>query len=104
MKIENQITEKLLAEFAPTHLQVINESHMHNVPDGSESHFKVVVVSESFQGKRLLPRHKAINACLAEELKSDIHALAMHTYTAQEWQEVEDAPESPKCLGGSKLG
>lgn len=104
MKIENQITEKLKADFNPSHLQVINESHMHNVPAGSESHFKVVVVSEVFEGKRLIQRHKAINACLASELKNDIHALAMHTYTKQEWAEVEDAPQSPKCLGGSKLG
>lgn len=104
MKIENQITEKLKADFNPSHLQVINESHMHNVPTGSESHFKVVVVSDKFDGKRLIQRHKAINSCLASELKNDIHALAMHTYTAQEWAEVEDAPQSPKCLGGSKLG
>lgn len=104
MKIENQITEKLKADFSPSHLQVINESHMHNVPEGSESHFKVVVVSDVFEGKRLIQRHKAVNACLASELKNDIHALAMHTYTADEWREVEDAPESPKCLGGSKLG
>ena len=32
----------------PTHLEIINESYMHNVPKGSETHFKVVVISDVF--------------------------------------------------------
>lgn len=104
MKVQLQIEQKLTATFAPTHLQVINESNNHNVPAGSESHFKVIVVSAEFEGKRLLQRHKLVNACLAEELANLIHALAIHTYTEKEWAEQEAAPKSPDCLGGSKLG
>lgn len=100
MKIQTQITEKLTQAFAPVHLDVRNESYMHNVPEGAESHFKVVVVSDEFEGKRLIQRHRAINTTLADELADDIHALAIHTYTPEEWQEQAHAPDSPACRGG----
>lgn len=104
MKIQNQITEKLKSEFAPQFLDVENESRNHNVPAGSESHFKVTIVSDKFDSKRLIQRHRLVNACLAHELANEIHALAIHTYTDAEWQERNGAPTSPECLGGSKLG
>lgn len=103
MKVQNTIEEKLANDFQPLHLEVINESSNHNVPEGSESHFKVVVVSPEFSGKNLLARHRMINATLAEELKNSIHALAIHTYTEDEWKEESNgAPMSPPCLGGGK--
>lgn len=103
--IQDRIKEKLLQAFEPLHLEVVNESYMHNVPAGSESHFKVVIVSEQFEGQRLIGRHRAVNAVLADELAKDIHALAMHTYTDSEWQNLFDgAPSTPSCRGGSKLG
>ena len=48
MSIETQITEKISDAIQPIHLEVINESHMHNVPKDSESHFKLLVVAEAF--------------------------------------------------------
>ena len=103
MIIQQQITAKLEAEFSPQYLEVLNESHNHNVSSGSESHFKVTLVSEAFAGKRLIQRHRAVNQVLADELANAIHALALHTYTAEEWQtKFGQVPESPKCLGGSK--
>ncbi|MET1218317.1 MAG: BolA/IbaG family iron-sulfur metabolism protein [Glaciecola sp.] len=102
MKIQNQITEKLLAAFSPIHLSVENESRNHNVPPGSESHFKVTIVSEAFVGKRLLPCHRLVNEVLAEELANDIHALAIHTYAPDKWQGATSVPVSPKCMGGDK--
>jgi BolA protein len=103
MKIQNNIEKKLLSHFNPLHLEVINESAMHNVPAGSESHFKVVIVTSMFSGERLIKRHRAVNSILKEELANDIHALALHTYTQQEWQGLfGEFPTSPNCLGGSK--
>ncbi|MCH2058631.1 MAG: transcriptional regulator BolA [Thalassotalea sp.] len=104
MNIAIQIEEKLLSAFAPTHLDVVNESHQHNVPPGSESHFKVVIVSNNFEGERLIKRHRAINKVLETELSEHIHALALHTYTEKEWHNyyADNTPLSPKCLGGSK--
>ena len=103
MRIQQQIEDKLGAQFAPLHLEVENESHMHSVPPGSESHFRVVLVSEQFEDRPLVQRHRAVNAVLAEELAGGIHALALHTMTPEEWfAKGGQAPASPPCLGGSK--
>jgi BolA protein len=104
MTIEAVIEQKLLSAFSPMHLDVINESHQHNVAPGSESHFKVIIVSDDFVGERLIKRHRAINTLLSAELAEKIHALALHTYTKDEWEKyyADNTPLSPKCLGGGK--
>lgn len=104
MNIATTIEQKLLSAFSPLHLDVVNESHQHNVAPGSESHFKVIIVSKNFEGERLIKRHRAINQVLATELSEHIHALALHTYTEKEWQDyyADNIPLSPACLGGSK--
>ncbi|HEB66933.1 MAG TPA: BolA family transcriptional regulator [Gammaproteobacteria bacterium] len=101
MSNQASIEQKLQSALAPVHLEVVNESHMHNVPPGSESHFKVVVVSAAFDGKMLVARHRMVNEILAEDLQR-IHALALHTYTPEEWAERGQAPQSPPCQGGGK--
>lgn len=100
--LEQVIQTKLHQQLSPQHLDVINESYMHNVAPGSESHFKVIVVSEKFEGLRLIARHRMINQTLADELANNLHALAIHTYTPAEWSELQRAPDSPMCLGGTK--
>ncbi|MDX1823435.1 MAG: BolA/IbaG family iron-sulfur metabolism protein [Thiohalomonadales bacterium] len=103
MSVQTEIETKLTEALQPVYLDVINESSNHNVPPGSESHFKVVIASQAFDGKMLVARHRIINEILAEELQHKIHALALHTYTPQEWEEVSgQAPASPPCLGGGK--
>lgn len=52
--VENSIRNKLQTTLNTSHLDIINESYMHNVPKGSETHFKVVVVSEKFDGLPLI--------------------------------------------------
>lgn len=102
MSTQTTIENKLADGINALHLEVINESDNHNVPAGSESHFKVVLVSNDFEGQNLIARHRSINKILEEELKNKIHALALHTYTESEWRERNgDAPMSPPCLGGS---
>lgn len=103
MSIQSDIEQKLASGLHAEHLEVINESGNHNVPAGSESHFKVTLVSEDFSGKTLIKRHRMVNEILADELKGKIHALALHTYTAEEWDKMSNnAPMSPPCLGGGK--
>jgi len=105
MNIQTDIERKLREAFDPVHLEVENESANHNVPPGSESHFKVTIASEAFAGERLVGRHRQVNAVLAEELAGRIHALALHTLTPDEWFErAGKVPDSPPCLGGSKGG
>ena len=61
-----------------------------------------VLISESFVGKPLVQRHRAVNACLKDELASGVHALALNTYTPQEWQtRGTQARVSPPCAGSS---
>jgi BolA protein len=101
--MQQQIEQRLRDQFAPLHLEVDNESHMHNVPAGSESHFRVVLVTEQFAGKPLLQRHRAVNGALAEQLQGGVHALALHTMTPEEWYaKGGTAPASPPCEGGGK--
>lgn len=104
MTIQATITRKLEEHFSPVHLQVVNESHMHNVPPGSESHFKVVLATQAFEALRQVQRHQQVYKVLSEEMSGKIHALALHTYSPGEWQARGQAPASPQCLGGSKGG
>ncbi len=102
MTVQETIETKL-ASLEPLHLDVVNESGNHNVAPGSESHFKVTIVSTQFEGMRLLDRHRMINDLLAAELSGPIHALAIHAYTEANWESrFGQAPMSPPCLGGSK--
>ena len=101
MNRRETITQKLTEAFHPFHLEVEDESHNHNVPEGSESHFKVTLVCKQFQGEGLVNRHRAVNKILAEELAGGVHALALHTMTPDEWFEKSGhSPDSPPCLGG----
>ncbi len=105
--VQDNITQKLNNAFSPEHLDVVNESFMHNVPEGSESHFKVTIVCHDFKGKMLIARHRLVNKVLEDELKKErsdggIHALALNTMTMEEWFEKGKAPDSPECLGGGK--
>lgn len=103
MNIQSEIERKLTAGINIQHLEVINESSQHNVPPGSESHFKAIIVSNDFSEKKLLERHRMVNEILKQALKENIHALSLHTYTSDEWKESNSiAPASPPCMGGGK--
>ncbi|HDZ58002.1 MAG TPA: BolA family transcriptional regulator [Pseudomonas xinjiangensis] len=93
--------EQAMQSLSPVHLELVNESHMHSVPPGSESHFKATVVSEQFDGLNAVKRHQSVYRSLGD-LMQRIHALALHTYTPAEWSARQQAPASPNCLGGSK--
>jgi BolA protein len=100
--LEERIREKLDADLSPSVLDVVNESRMHNVPEGSETHFKVVIVSAAFEGMPQVARHRRIYAVLAEEMKAGVHALAITSRSPGEWEGAPEANESPLCRGGSK--
>lgn len=101
--IQQRIHDKLTAALHPVHLDVVNESHMHSVAPGSETHFKVLIVSPAFEGQALVQRHRAVNGALAEELANGVHALSIRALTPAQW-EADGATgfKSPPCLGGSK--
>ena len=97
-KIESVLKESL----DPSHLEVINESFMHNVEPGAESHIRIVAVSKVFEDLNLVKRHQAIYKLIGEELAGPIHAITLHTFTADEWQERNESTNpSPECEAGS---
>ncbi len=103
MQRQNAILEALTKTFQPSHLEVINESHQHNVPPGSESHFKVIIVSQTFDQTMLIKRHRAVNNALAFAFEDGLHALSIHAFDPKEWSIKNGAvADSPNCLGGSK--
>jgi BolA protein len=99
MTIQNAIKNKLKDQFDPYHLEVVNESGNHNVPAGSESHFKVLMVTPVFTGKTLIARHRLVNHTLAEELSGPVHALSLKLFSPEQWKAAgeQDDSVSPPC-------
>ena len=94
--MQEKLTKKIINHFKPTYYQVENESHQHSGP-ATQSHFKLIIVSKQFENQPLIKRHRAVNDLFRQELQQ-IHALAMHTYTPDEWiKKNQTAPPSPKC-------
>jgi len=86
--MQDVITTRLLAAFAPQSLRVEDESHRHQGHaghrPGGETHFRLYIVSEAFRGKSRLERHRMINTALARELAAGVHALAIHAAAPDE--------------------
>lgn len=104
MKIQNQIQSKLESQFSPTFLDLKNESHMHSVPPGSETHFKLILVSERFEGLSKVAQQRLVYECLAEDLKSSVHALALRTFSPSQWKAQGESvlAPSPACMSSKK--
>ena len=100
--VSTRIQASLIAAFAPTHLEVHNESANHAA--AAESHFKVVVVSAAFEGKSIIDKHRSVNAALAPEFALGLHALSIgKACTPAQWAVATAAAvnQSPACLGGA---
>jgi len=101
--MKDQLTALIMDALHPAHLEVIDESHMHNVPRDAQSHFKIVIVSDQFEGLPLVARHRKINSLVQPLFSDSLHALALHTMTPSEWESRGGTfPKSPQCMGGSK--
>ena len=100
MSKEQELLDKIHAEFQPHFATVENESHMHSSGRGANSHFKLVIVSDKFEGVRKVQRHQMLYQLFADDLKNGIHALALHLYTKEEWDKLgQTFPQSPNCAG-----
>ena len=88
--LAQEMTELLTAAFAPTHLEVINDSAKHrghSGDDGSgESHFTVAIESAAFAGKSRLERQRMVNAALGDIPGNRVHALAIRAFAPQDSQ------------------
>jgi BolA protein len=102
MSVQDTIKAKLSEALQPSMLEVANESHMHGGP-ATESHFNITAVSATFTDLNLVRRHQSVYKLLQTELAGGVHALAMHLYTQQEWEQRQGSSStSPDCRGGSK--
>ena len=93
--VQELIRNKIQEEFDPLHLDVVDESHKHR--GGSESHFKILVVSNKFEGQSRVDRQRSMNELLRDELAGPIHALMQRLLTPAEWKRDGAAFESPDC-------
>ena len=88
MSVAEDIKKKLTEALKPQTLSVIDESHLHAGHAGAraegESHFRVEIVADCFSGKSRVARQRIIYGLLQEELRSDIHALALVTKAPDE--------------------
>ena len=122
--IEQQLTEAL----KPSYLEVVNESHGRqedesHVRDARERRaprarslsfsppaplppqFFTCVVSDSFEGVKLIERHRMVNAILAgEDGTLPFHALRITAKTPEQWSASSNVPKAPKCAGGDGRG
>lgn len=106
--LADTVTDRLQA-LQPSVLILENESMNHaGYFEGKESHFKLIIVSESFAGKRLVQRHQQVYGLVSELLAQGggtIHAFSIHAYTANEWQAQNgQSPQSPLCAGKNVQG
>jgi BolA family transcriptional regulator, general stress-responsive regulator len=102
MKVQQRIEQLLADSLQPTWFRVENESFMHKAPPGSESHFKVLVVSSAFEDKSLVQRHRMVYTSLGDDILAQIHALTVVSKTPAEWNADATTLDSPACSHGSK--
>lgn len=103
MSRQERMQQQLIQEYAPVYLNVEDESYQHHVPDDAQTHYKITMVSAVFSSLSRINRHRLINSLLKEEFNQGLHALSMHLYTPEEWeQKGESVPQSPACVDGYK--
>ena len=90
MSIQEKIQEILLKEFSPQILKIEDESDAHfghsEALKSGGGHFKIVIVSESFQDLKPIERHRLIYQALDKELKKEIHAMAIRAFSPSEFE------------------
>jgi len=104
MTVANKMREKLEREFNPQHIQLDNESHRHHSPKEAESHFKLLMVTASFETLTRIQRHQRVNQVLAEELAGPVHALTMKLLTPAEWEALPEEERKFKAIGHHPKG
>ncbi|XP_027179461.1 protein BOLA2 [Coffea eugenioides] len=89
---KEQVESSLKSKLSPSHLEVVD------VSGGCGAKFTVEIVSEQFEGKRLLERHRMVNAALSEELK-EIHALSITKALApNQWEQQQESEKSQAAV------
>lgn len=88
MAIRDALERKITEALSPEVLEIVDESHLHaghaGARPGGDSHFKVLIVADAFDGKSRVDRQRLINGLLADEFAAGLHALSLTTLTPKE--------------------
>ena len=95
--IESTINSIIEDSYNPLYVELVNESFMHNVPKDSESHFKLIIVSDIFKDMTLVQRHKHIYSSLKTTM-NNIHALSINAFDIDEFKLNPTKSKSPDCI------
>jgi BolA protein len=103
MSLAEQIEAKLISDFAPERLSISNDSKRHAGP-ANNSHFRLIVVAQAFDGHNPVARQRQVFACLADELAGPVHALQMKCLTPAEFEALGGEVELkvPPCRGAHR--
>ncbi len=103
MTIEANIETKLIEAFSPSRLRIDNDSKRHAGP-ATDSHFRLVIVSDAFEGVNRVQRQRKVYSCLSEELAGPVHALQLKCLTTTEYDNAEGEVtlKAPPCGGGHR--
>ncbi len=85
----DRIEAKLRERLSASHVEVLDESHLHVGHAGAAAgggHFRATIVSQRFDGLSRLAAQRLVYQTLSEEMKGEIHALALKTFTPSEWE------------------
>lgn len=87
--VQGRIRNLLTDTFAPTYLEIIDDSHRHSSHAGSrpegETHFRVILASEHFKGESRVARQRKVYAALQQLLATRVHALQLTLFTPEEY-------------------
>ena len=103
MSTEQRIEAKVMAAFAPERIRIDNDSKGHAGP-ATDSHFRLIIVSDEFEGLNSVKRHRMVYKCLADELAGGVHALQLKCLTPTEYDDADGdvSLQAPPCGGGGK--
>lgn len=103
MSLSTELQHLLTETFHPDYLKIINESPSHHVPEGAETHFKIIMVAPAFSTLSLVKRHQEVYKLLKPAMDyQGLHAISLHTHSPEEWakKQHDQEPETPPCRGG----
>ena len=104
MNIQSAIEAKVRSGFVPLHWEIENESHKHSSGLGAESHFRLLIVSDGFEGLSRVARQRRVFDLLKEEMVG-VHALSLRLLTPAEWENGRgEGFQSPRCAGKARAG
>ena len=96
MFVQNKIERLLKDNLNVSKLLIRNDSHKHNVPPNSESHFNVQIVSDDFEDLSQIQRHKIVYKAVGT-LLAEIHAFSITAMTSSEFKENPSLRDTPDC-------